>query len=51
MQQNSLKAVSKFPNKAALYIYGGDTCKKLGRYDEALSYWNRAPNIIFFVTV
>ena len=40
-----LKAVSKFPNKAAFYIYGGDTCKKLGRYDEALSYWNRALEI------
>lgn len=40
-----LKALRKFPDKAALYIYGGDACKKLGRYDEALSYWDKALEI------
>lgn len=37
-----LKAVKKFPKNAALYIYGGDACKSLGRYDEAFSYWDKA---------
>jgi len=37
-----LKAVKKFPDNASLYIYGGDACKSLGRYDEAFSYWDKA---------
>lgn len=37
-----LKAVAQFPDNALLYIYGGDACKNLGRYAEALSYWDRA---------
>ena len=37
-----LKAIKKFPEKAALYIYGGDTCKRLGQYEEAFSYWEKA---------
>ena len=40
-----LRAVRKFPDKAALYIYGGDACKKLGRCDEALSCWDKALEI------
>ena len=40
-----IKAIRKFPDKAALYIYGGDACKKLGRYEEALSCWNKALEI------
>ena len=37
-----LKACSKFPDKAALYVYGGDTCKNLKKYDEAFQYWRKA---------
>jgi len=40
-----LKAIHKFPDQAALYIYGGDACKKLGRTDEALSCWDKALEI------
>lgn len=40
-----LKAIRKFPDKAALYIYGGDACKKLGLYDKALYYWDKAIEI------
>lgn len=37
-----LKAIKKFPNDSLLYTLGGDTCRKLGRYDEALLYWDKA---------
>ena len=40
-----LKAIEKFPEKAALYVYGGDACKKLGRYEEAFSHWDKALQI------
>lgn len=40
-----LKAIKKFPNDALLYTLGGDTCRKLGRYDEALLYWDKAIEI------
>ena len=40
-----LKAIKKFPNDALLYTLGGDTCRKLGRYDEALLYWDKAIDI------
>ena len=36
------KALSKFPDKAALYVFGGDICKNLKRYDEAFRYWRKA---------
>lgn len=36
------KALPKFPHKAALYVYGGDACKNLKRYDEAFKYWKKA---------
>ena len=39
------RAIRKFPDKAALYIYGGDACKKLGRYEEALRCWDKAIEI------
>ena len=39
------KAVNKFPEKAVLYVYGGDACKNLGRYEEAFSNWNKALQI------
>lgn len=35
------KALPKFPDKAALYVYGGDACKNLKRYDEAFKYWRK----------
>ena len=40
-----LKAIEKFPKKAVLYIYGGDACKNLGRYEDAFSHWNKAIQI------
>ena len=36
------KARSQFPDKAALYVYGGDACKNLKKYDEAFQCWRRA---------
>lgn len=40
-----LKAMRKFPEKAVLYVYGGDACKNLGRHEEAFSHWNKALQI------
>lgn len=37
-----LKAIPQFPDKAALYVYGGDTCRDLKKYDEAFKYWRKA---------
>jgi len=37
-----LKALPKFPDKAALYVLGGDACKGLKRYDEAFKYWRKS---------
>lgn len=39
------KAIAKFPDNAILYVYGGDICKKLKLYDEALEYWDKAISI------
>lgn len=36
------KAIKKFPDKAALYVYGGDICKKLNKTNKAFIYWNKA---------
>ena len=36
-----LKAIKNFPENASLYVHGGDLCKSLGRYDEALTYWDK----------
>lgn len=37
-----LKAIKKFPDDSLLYTLGGDACRKLGRYNEALIYWDKA---------
>ena len=37
-----IKAIQKFPNDSIIYTLGGDICAKLNRYDEALSYWDKA---------
>ena len=37
-----LKAIKKFPNDALLYTLGGDICSKLGKNNEALTYWDKA---------
>lgn len=36
------KAAAKFPDAAILYVYGGDTCKELGRIAEAFRHWDKA---------
>ncbi len=38
-------AIKKFPDDWRIYIHGGDICKTLGRYDEALIYYDRAGEI------
>ena len=37
-----LKALPKFPDNACLYIFGGDVCRDLKRYDEAFQYWRKS---------
>lgn len=39
------KAVEKFPDDWRIYINGGDFSKKLGQYDEALEYYDKAGEI------
>lgn len=34
--------ISKFPEEWALYVYGGDICRKLEQYNEAFQHWNKA---------
>ena len=36
------KAEKEFGDEALLYAYGGDLCKRLGRYEEAFTYWDKA---------
>lgn len=36
------KALTKFPNAGALYVYGGDLCAEQKKWDEALQYWDKA---------
>ncbi len=36
------KAVEKFPNDAIIYTLGGDICIKLGKSNEAITYWDKA---------
>ena len=38
-------AIEKFPEDWRIYIHGGDICKELKRYDEALMYYNKAGEI------
>lgn len=38
----ALKGIEGFPDQAALYIYAGDSCRALKRYDDAFSYWEKA---------
>ncbi|MDE7261070.1 MAG: tetratricopeptide repeat protein, partial [Oscillospiraceae bacterium] len=35
-------ARSKFSDKAVLYVYGGDACRNLKKYDEAFQCWRKA---------
>ena len=39
------KAVAKFPKEWELYIHGGDISKKLGKYKEAMEYYDKASEI------
>ena len=36
------KAVARFPEDWELYVYGGDICSRLKRYDEAFACWDKA---------
>lgn len=39
------KAIKKFPNSWVLYIFGGDICAALKKYEEAFQYWDKADEI------
>lgn len=38
----AVKAINKFPGEALLYVYAGDSCRELKRYEEALSFWTKS---------
>ena len=33
------EGIGRFPKEALLYVYAGDACRELKRYEEAFSYW------------
>lgn len=37
-----VKAMKRFPEEESIYVYAGDICRNLKKYDEALQYWNKA---------
>ena len=37
--------LKRFPDSAALLIFGGDLCRQMKRYDEAFTYWRRSLEI------
>ena len=39
------EAIKKFSDDWRMFIHGGDISKKLGKYDEALEYYDRASEI------
>ncbi len=39
------QAIKKFPDDWRMYIHGGDICKWLKKYDEALTYYDKAGEI------
>lgn len=36
------KTIEKFPEEWSAYVWGGDICRKLQKYDEAFRCWNKA---------
>lgn len=38
----AVKAIKRFPEEESIYVYVGDICRNLKKYDEALKYWNKA---------
>lgn len=36
------KAVKTYPDEPKIYVYGGNMCEQLERFDEALHYWGKA---------
>lgn len=38
-------ALSRFPEEALLYVYAGDICRALRRYDEAFAYWHQVKKL------
>lgn len=45
-QENAYQAVeealAKFPEEGPLYLYAGDICRQLKKYEEAFPYWEKA---------
>jgi len=37
----TVDAIAKFPQEAMLYIYAGDCCRELKKYEEAFAYWGK----------
>lgn len=40
-----LEAIKSFPDEDCVYIYAGNICRALEKYDEAFAYWNKALEI------
>lgn len=36
------EAIQKFPEAALLYVYAGDSCRELKRYEEAFAFWEKS---------
>lgn len=36
-----LEGIRNFPDRASLYLYAGDICRELKRYEEAFAYWKQ----------
>ena len=43
--ETALEGIRRFPEKAALHIYAGDSCRALKRYGEAFDHWQRAQEL------
>ena len=37
-----MKALIKFTDNAIIFVYAGDICRNMKRFDEAFQYWNKA---------
>lgn len=41
----ALEAIKRFPDVDTIYVYAGDICRALKKYDDAFGYWNKALEI------